>query len=203
MHQVRAIWFGICIICTPLALVATRTANPPGAAARTFLQNGHSLFGLSIMMFNGWAFKDVAAAVIALYKQPLTCVHALQSDPSKCTWNGSFWYRTTWIFVQVGVAVGAVIAVFLFNEIMAMIARSTSERRTDEAAAIEHQKDREKSIFDRFARNWGYGALGFLKAQPLLLGVGYCWHKVCLNCLVCLALLYLALQYQMESENYY
>ena len=150
------------------------------------------------MMFNSWAFKDFAAAVCVLYKPPSNCLPFLES---KCTWNGSVWYRATYWFYVVGVAVGAVVAVFLFNEIMAMIVRSTSERRTNEAAAIQHQTEREKSIFDRFARNWGYGALGFLKAQPLLLGVGYCWHKVCLNCLVCLPLLYLA-QYQMESENY-
>ena len=110
--QVRVLWFGICVFLTPVALVLSRNANPPGCASRSFFQNAHSLFGLSIMMFNAWAFKDVAVQVAVWHKPPDNCYQKLSKD---CTWNGSVGYRWGYTGYVFGIAVAAVLFGFLYE----------------------------------------------------------------------------------------
>ena len=77
------------------------------------------------MMFNGWAFKDVARNVVVLYKEPVNC---LTYNP-KCTWTGDYEYRISYIGYLLGISVAATLAIFLFNQIFEFVIYCTAERR--------------------------------------------------------------------------
>ena len=106
------------------------------------------------MMFNGWAFKDVARNVVILYKEPVNC---LTYNP-ECTWTGDYEYRISYIGYLLGVSVAATLAIFLFNQIFEFVVHCTAERRAAQCscgnphdgsscihAATAVKKDRAKS----------------------------------------------------------
>jgi len=174
---IRVSWFAIVMALCPLMVRSARGSNPPGAQARPFFKNVKSLWGASIMMIIGWAFKDVCKALTQLYTPPKNCyetntyIPVAESDACDAK---SFGYRASYWGYAMAIAVAGIsLNYFSRSGVGGMIDKIFS---ADEFRAMELKDKKKEGWFRRMMVNF---STKFRAARPLSLGIGLlCNHAM-------------------------
>jgi len=149
---VRFSWFAIVVILCPIMIRSARGIQSSGARMRFFMENVHSLWGASIMMMVGWAFKDVCKAFMDLRAPPPESVSF--TGKLAVGYRDGSGYRARHCGYLLALAIGGVLFNYLFTE---------GSKALDRCCA---KKD------NSFAQIMAQCGAKFGMARPLSLGVG-------------------------------